>query len=459
MDEFEIEGGVLKKYNGRKRNVVIPEGVTAIGSYAFCYCNTLKTVTVPKGVVRIEESAFEDCDTLIGITLPEGIEYIGDHAFRWCYQLEAIRLPESLTVLGKYAFYECRLLDRIEIPSGIKVLGEHLFDSCRRLEEVKLHEGLEFIGGQAFYGCTSLREIDVPDSVSVISGSAFFGCTALEGFAFPEGVGAVNCSTLEGCRSVRNVYLSGGITEIGERAFEGCRSLEEIRVSADNQSYKSMDGNLYSRDGRTLVAYAAGKRDASFSIPEGVEAIGDFAFRNCVDLKRVFIPASVKSVKKTAFEGCLSMEEMSIEGCDIDQYDTMFMNELPQTVLLYVKPEFMPVLELFGSALGWYYSLRGFLCRYYSDSICEDETARWHKYLSGDKLTDAIERMKNVTLMCRYITDMQIITVETAEKLLSSVRSFECRVILMDYIEKHRGDAYLITDKLLSLENTDNVSE
>ena len=76
---FQIENGVLKKYTGKDKDVVIPE--TRIGNGAFEDCKSLTSVTIPDGVTKIDEYAFRGCENLTSITIPDSVTYIGEDAF------------------------------------------------------------------------------------------------------------------------------------------------------------------------------------------------------------------------------------------------------------------------------------------------------------------------------------------------------------------------------------------
>lgn len=75
---FHIENGCLKEYIGADKEVVIPNGVTSIGEYAFFRCKSLKSVIIPDGVTSIGNYAFSDCKSLRSVVIPDSVISIGE---------------------------------------------------------------------------------------------------------------------------------------------------------------------------------------------------------------------------------------------------------------------------------------------------------------------------------------------------------------------------------------------
>ncbi|MBO6263630.1 MAG: leucine-rich repeat domain-containing protein, partial [Clostridia bacterium] len=164
-------------------------------------------------------------------------------------------------------------------------------DYCYNLTSIKISSSVTSIGDEAFNSCGSLTSIEIPSSVTSIGNCAFFDCSKLTSVTF----GA-----------------NSQLTSIGEMAFIYCSSLTSINVDENNQNYKSIDGNLYSKDGKTLIQYAIGKTATSFSIPDGVSSIGDYAFKFCRALTSIEIPSSVTSIGGRAFSECISLTSIEI---------------------------------------------------------------------------------------------------------------------------------------------------
>ena len=109
------------------------------------------------------------------------------------------------------------------------------------------------------------------------------------------------------------MVIGDGVTRIYSDVFYGCTSLTSITVDENNDNYKSIDGNLYTKYGK-LIQYANGKKDASFIILDGVTNIGDWAFYGCGSLKSITIPSSVTSIGDYAFKNCDNLTRIQYRG-------------------------------------------------------------------------------------------------------------------------------------------------
>ena len=183
--------GAMKDYNSTDnpspayknlnvKKVVIEDGVTSIGKYAFWYCSNLTSITIPDGVTSIGRAAFESCKSLTSITIPESITNIEDYAFEWCSGLSNVTIPNSITSIGTGVFHRCISLTSITIPDSVTSIGESAFKRCIGLSSVTIPDSVTSIGKYAFYYCKSLTNITIPDSVTSIENSAFNDCSSLQ---------------------------------------------------------------------------------------------------------------------------------------------------------------------------------------------------------------------------------------------------------------------------------------
>ena len=113
--------------------VVIPEGVTSIGYFAFCDCASLTSVTIPNSVKSIEYGAFRECTSLTSIIIPDSVTNIDEYAFYGCRSLTSVTIGEGVTNIEKDAFRGCIGLKSIDIPKGVTSIGHDAFYNCDKL--------------------------------------------------------------------------------------------------------------------------------------------------------------------------------------------------------------------------------------------------------------------------------------------------------------------------------------
>lgn len=212
------------------RKVVFPKGLKEIPDGCFAYCS-LEELTFPEGLERIGSHAFsgeyvlqflsggvkiENSQRFAEVLFPDSVKSIGTYAFEKCDQLERVRLPAGLTEQGRGIFYYCTALKRAEIPEGITSLGAGIFSGCKAMEEVTLPSTLTEIASEAFQNCR-LKALNLPSALVRIGADAFDGAR-FRSVRIPEGVkvlgaGALSVSTLE------EVILPKSLRLMAESAF------------------------------------------------------------------------------------------------------------------------------------------------------------------------------------------------------------------------------------------------
>ena len=251
------------------RSVVVQEGVTGIGSFAFFKHPALESAILPAGLKSIGVCAFGDCGKLSEAALPEGLTHLGNEAFK-STALKSVVLPESLETLDGRAFAECAALESATINGKLSV---GLFEECTSLKNVTFNgNALKTIPGSVFSLCAALEEIEIPEGVTEI---IQLGCSPKK-ITLP--------STLETLNADKIGY---GVTDL---------------TINNNDRFVKRDGIVYSADGKTIILCEKGVA-GNIIIPDGAIVIGESAFRNCREITGIQIPASVKSIGRRAFWG------------------------------------------------------------------------------------------------------------------------------------------------------------
>ena len=307
---------------GRMRDYFVMQGYDTPW---FQYRQTIQTVNIEEGVTSIGNYAFSMFDAecaLTSITLPGSVTDIGEYAFAWLKSpgLKEFTIPDGVQTLGEGAFYNSGL-ETIHLGNGIQTMGYGVFDSSA-LKFVTIPAGVSEVDWTMFWWCSDLQSITVAEdhpTYKSIDGVVFTkdGTEILyypdgkpdTSYDIPEGVTKLGDLMFPLC--VTSLSIPVSLTDVGESALLGW-TWEAFNVAADNATYKSVDGVLFSKDGETLVNYPGGKSDTSYTIPDGVVTIGDYAFSSSNQLVSVIIPEGVKTVGSHAFSLCTKLESVAI---------------------------------------------------------------------------------------------------------------------------------------------------
>lgn len=274
-----------KSVRGQIEKVIIGEGVTGIGNYAFYGCSALRIVEIASTVTNIGNSAFQNCTSLESIDIPDNVTRIGNSAFSNCWRLSSISLPDNMVTIEDYAFESCKALTSFSFPTGVENISLGVFIYCTGLTSFTIPVGVMSIGENAFGGCTGLKDITIPNSVESIGNQAFQDCKSLDGVTIPNSVTSVGQSAFDGCTSLTSVTIPTSVTSIGSDAFYGCTSLTSV------------------------------------TIPEGVTSIGPDAFNGCYSLTSVYCNAISPPELTQKYDYYVDEdgnEQYSIEGSHFD---------------------------------------------------------------------------------------------------------------------------------------------
>ncbi len=358
--------------------VVVEEGVTNIADSAFYWCDKLQSVQLPESLLTIGERAFANCSKLVSVNIPSNLKSISGWAFYSCYNLESLTLNEGLQSVGELAFKDCRKITNLYIPSTLVSIDlDRTFIGCDQLSMIEVAKdnpnycsidgvlfnkdmtilycypagkanssydipnGVTKINDYGFYWNENITKITIPETVIEIDEDAFAGCTKVKEFIIPEGVISIGSTAFYRCSSLVTISLPASLYTLGKDMFESCSKLTTIEVAEGSTSFKSIDGVLFSSDGTSLLYYPAGKSTATYSIPNGVCSIGDYAFLYNKNLVSVSFPEGLETIGSSSFNGCKNLVKVdfpstlvSIDYHAFNECDGLTSIVLPESVFI-----------------------------------------------------------------------------------------------------------------------------
>lgn len=238
MNDYQKETAPWRHFgNANFYSIVLNEGLTHIGDYAFNYFYNVGKITLPQSLVSIGRNAFDNClklDLSDGIRFPYGLKVIGANAFLGCTSLTGgLSLPDSITSIGESAFRGCSgLTGTLKLPGGLKAIPEQAFAGCSNLSgSITLPHGLTSIGDSAFYGCKNLTgRLVLPEGLTYLGASAFGECSGFTGtLSIPKSLSKIGTNCFYNCSGIAGTLtLPASITTIGSGAFAKCTGIIEV---------------------------------------------------------------------------------------------------------------------------------------------------------------------------------------------------------------------------------------
>lgn len=357
--------------NYRCSEVIIKEGVTSVGAYAFGGLTARDNVTeklyLPKSVKRIGIYAFVNPESEVYECAFDGV-YISDLA-AWCgIEFENfasnpifdgntdlyingkiaydIAIPDGTEKIGVGAFAGMSKLNSVTIPSSVKSIGEYAFEYCENLYTVKIADGVEEIGVGAFWGCGYLGRITIPGSVKRIGNSAFANCSKLSDVTIKNGVEEIGAGAFYYCNEyvmqslvipesvksigeyafymcgIDSITFEGGVQTIGEEAFKlscnGCGVYINDLADWCAVDFGDNYANPLANNG---CLYLKGECVDTLTISENVTSIGNYAFYGA-DIDDVILCGNIAHIGDDAFAGTGFFENESNWISETDEKGT-----------------------------------------------------------------------------------------------------------------------------------------
>ena len=270
------------------KTIVINNGATSIGNYAFYGCYNVTSVTIPYSVTSLGNYIFYNCDALASVTIPNMVTSIGNYAFYSCDKLESIIIPNSVTTIGEHVFTNCYKLTYAVIGNLVSTIGDYAFNDCQLLATVDFNATNCTKMGNAspsnvFSGCTSFTTLNIGNNVIKLPNYAFYNCSRLTSVIIPNSVTSIGYAAFQSCSGLITITIGSSVNSIGSNVFSSCSKLSSIDVVVSNQNYSSDNGVLFNKNKNTLIKCPAGKT-GSCTIPISVTSIDNYAFEYCTGL-------------------------------------------------------------------------------------------------------------------------------------------------------------------------------
>lgn len=185
---YSKEDNVLLMYPCGKEggSFVIPDGVTAVGTYAFNNAKKLTEIVVPESVTELREGAFNNCVYLDAVNIPSGVKELTHYVFGGCGPLSTLVIPEDITKISGLTFSYSDWIDDHCDENGLVIVNGILIDGEHAKGDLVIPENVKEIALYAFGYNEELKSVVIPETVTSIGISAFSECSALESAVIPD---------------------------------------------------------------------------------------------------------------------------------------------------------------------------------------------------------------------------------------------------------------------------------
>lgn len=229
----------------------------------------------------------------------------------------------KVTSIAYNAFKDCINLTSVIIGENINKFSNDIFSDCTALKEIIVSDnnpqylsvdGILFNKDKTeliIFPNAKSGTYTIPNSVTSIHNRAFYGCTKLTSITIPEGITSIYQEAFYGCVGLTSINIPNSITMLSDQVFRGCTNLKKFVVSNDNPRYSAIDGVLYNKNKTKLLSYPNAK-SSTYTVPDGITSIGDYAFSDCIGLTSITIPNSVIEIGNSILSGCRNLQKLSL---------------------------------------------------------------------------------------------------------------------------------------------------
>ena len=311
-------------------SIIISSSVTTIGVNAFINTTNIMSIHVDSNNANFSSDNFgvlfdKKITTLIqypngnkrtSYTIPNNVTSIADYAFLFATSLTSIEVPSSVISIGESAFQNMTSLKMIEVPSSVTTIGNNVLYGASSLQSIKVDPNNVNYSSDNFgvlfdknkttilqypIGNTQSSYI-IPNTITNIGANAFIYAKYLQSITIPNTVTSIGANAFFGTSSLQIIEVPSSVTSIGDNAFTSATSLTSITVNSNNTIYSSDNfGVLFDKKTNVLIQYPAGNTQTSYTIPNTITSIENYAFQQAPNLTSITIPASVTNIGNYTF--------------------------------------------------------------------------------------------------------------------------------------------------------------
>lgn len=291
------------------RQVVLPDDLKRIGTYAFTGVELTSTLFLPEGVTHLYDHAFEG--TICNIELPYSLEYIGEWVFA-SNQVDGVlvtgelRLTDNLKHIGSGAFWRARnFTGTFYLPSNLEYLGESAFESCGTdlMGDIIIPSTLTAIPAAAFQGMgfANGTNLIMHDGITKINDSAFAGTRIKNSIEWPKNLRFIEKNAFLECRlNIENLKLPSSVKKIATGAFM------QNNITGDLEMPDNMD--ILDGGGNNDYGVFAHTSIESVVVGDSYIYLGTGAFVACSRLQKVYLGKNIDYIGSRALARCESIQ-------------------------------------------------------------------------------------------------------------------------------------------------------
>lgn len=327
--------------------VVIESGVNTVGRYAFDGCTSLLSVSFPVTVTMLRNYAFNGCTKLNAIYIANLTQWARtDITSALCHPFYASEggdlylsntrmtnpvIGADLTEIKRFTFYRTKNFSSVTIKSGVKTIGFGAFNGSG-MKTLNIPDTVKSIEQAAFCNCSRLTDVYYDNTPAewnkiTINSTGDMNAPLVKAamhytlgkgkcgddlnWAFTDdgvftvtGTGAMYDYEYQktpwwGYRgNIKKLVINSGAASIGNYAFNNCYNLASLSLPA---TLKSIGKSAF-----TACAFT------SLVLPSGLASIGQSAFQSCDKLGSVYIPSGVKEISPNVFQSCTALVSVTL---------------------------------------------------------------------------------------------------------------------------------------------------